>query len=229
MKKFLAVAVAFVFGCATTQTSQVSSKPETKEKKAEVNKVAAGAVIGAVVGGTIGAFTGPSNSNKGKRVLIGAATGAVVGGFIGYMLEEDAKRLEKELKTKPKESVEEPKISGKEVELVKEPSNIRVVLPYSYVFEKDCTFKEEGKEKLERIIRSIDPENRIIVITAYPPEGFECKNEPSKLARLVKKEFVKNNFRKERVITFTCNPVNALQILIYPTGITIPYPCRGEG
>ncbi|SMP11807.1 Outer membrane protein OmpA [Desulfurobacterium pacificum] len=241
-------AVAFTAGCATTGTTP-QTQPAQQQK---VNKTVAGAAIGAVVGGALGAATGPSGSNKGKRVLIGAAIGAIVGGAIGYALEQQAEELGNDVGVKPIDNTNpavrpaKPPISEeKPVAVVKEPDKVRVIFKNSVLFDFDSyTLKPEAKETLRRIAETLrqNPDNVIVIAGFTDSTGdFNYNVELStKRAEAVRKFLILNGVDPTRILVFGCGPKcpiapnntpegralnRRVEIMVYPKGATIPEPC----
>ncbi|WP_163327937.1 OmpA family protein [Desulfurobacterium thermolithotrophum] len=251
MKKILAlftVSTLFLGGCATTQTQQGQVTTN------KTNKTAAGAAIGAVVGGALGAATGPGDANKGKRVLIGAIAGALIGGTIGYILDQQANQISKDLGVKPIDNTnpEAPQETGvpitenKPVAVVKEPNRVRVVLKDSVLFGfNSYQLKPEAKETLRRLARTLSQNpDTVIVISGFTDStgSFDYNVGLSeKRAESVKNELVLNGVDPTRILVFGCGPKKPIapnntpegralnrrvEILVYPKGVTIPHPCE---
>ena len=245
MKKLITGIILLTFtGCATTGSNQ--------QETAKVNKTAVGAAIGAVVGGTVGAATGPSHSNKGKRVLIGAAIGAVVGGAIGYVLDQQANDLGKDLgvqpidNTNPEVKPQNPPISPqKPVAVVKEPDKVKVVFKNSVLFDfNSYQLKPEAKETLRKVAETLrqNPDNVIVIAGYTDSQGSFNYNVylSEKRAEAVKNFLVLNGVDPTRTLIFGCGPKcpiapnnteegrelnRRVEILVYPKGATIPEPC----
>jgi len=244
MKRILALTTAaslLTFGCATTQQGG-----QTK-----TNKTVAGAAIGATVGAIVGAATGPKH-NKGKRILIGAAAGALIGGAIGYILDQQAKELGKDLGVKPVDNTNpevkpsEPPINEKKpVAVVKEPNRVKVVMKDTVLFDFNSSeLKPEAKQILMRVAKTLNENpDTVIVIVGYTDStgNFDYNVKLSeKRAEAVRKELVLNGVDPTRIVTFGCGPKHPIapndteegralnrrvEILVYPKGATIPNPC----
>lgn len=242
MRKILASVLigTLVAGCATTQQQQK-----------QPNKVVTGAVIGATVGAIAGAATGPKH-NKGKRVLIGAAAGAIIGGTIGYILDQQARALGKDLgvkpvdKTNPEVNENKPPISKKNpVAVVKEPEKVRIVMKDTVLFDfNSYRLKESAKETLRRVAETLNQKpDTVIVIVGYTDStgNFDYNVRLSeKRAEAVRRELVINGVDPTRILTFGCGPKHPIapnntpegrslnrrvEILVYPKGVVIPNPC----
>ncbi len=247
MRKILALVTLSSFlavGCATTNSSQ--------QAQTTPSKTATGAVIGAVAGGVLGAVTGPKHSNKGKRVLIGAAAGALIGGAIGYILDQQAQALGKDLGVKPIDNTnpevkpKEPPINqSKPVAVVKEPEKVKVVMKDTVLFDLNSyKLKPQAKEMLRKMAKTLNENpDTVIVVVGYTDStgSFDYNVKLSeKRAEAVKNELVLNGVDPTRIVTFGCGPKHPIapnntpegralnrrvEILIYPKGQTIPNPC----
>ena len=229
-----------LFGCATTQ-----------QEKKQPNKVVTGAVVGATIGAIAGAATGPKH-NKGKRVLIGAAAGAIIGGAIGYILDQQANALGKDLgvkpidKTNPEAEEKSPPISKeKPVAVVKEPEKVRIVMKDTVLFDfNSYSLKGEAKQMLRRVAATLNQKpDTVIVIVGYTDStgSFSYNVRLSeKRAEAVRRELIVNGVDPTRILTFGCGPKHPIapnntpegrslnrrvEILVYPKGTVIPNPC----
>lgn len=244
MRKILALTLTgslVLGGCATTQQGAQTTP----------NKTATGAAIGAVVGGVAGAVTGPKH-HKGKRILIGAAAGALIGGTIGYILDQQASSLAKDVgvqpidNTNPEVKPQEPPISNeKPVAVVKEPEKVKLIMKDSVLFDfNSYHLKPEAKDMLKRVAQTLNQNpNTVILVVGYTDStgNFDYNVKLSeKRAEAVKNELVLNGVDPTRILTFGCGPKHPIapnntpegralnrrvEILVYPKGVTIPNPC----
>ncbi|MFC3051009.1 OmpA family protein [Kordiimonas pumila] len=111
----LLVASVFALHACTTD-------PYTGEKK--ISKTAVGAMIGAAAGAAGGAIVG--GSNKRKSILIGAGIGTLVGGGVGLYMDQQEKKLRKQLE-------------GTGVQVVRDGDNIILSMPGDVTFDTNSS------------------------------------------------------------------------------------------